>query len=361
MEDESANGQGKADPKGGRNNSLFLITQRFVELIRSKPNKTLEINVCAAELGVKKRRVYDITNVLEGINVVAKSSKNNIQWIGPDIGADDDKKNEERMRQIQKTKSEIDELLAAETNLDRLTAQMAQKLKAEKEGITRLAVAKSDISSLECYRDKVVFAIHAPPGAEMTIPLPLVDYETNKKSYQLYLQSKDKPVEIYVVNQGLDTTSVANFTSAQANEGARLDELLDQQYVEPPRSLSAVHEENEDSHADNNQQSPSEMLESFSSRSLHDGPHTNSTSDIGGTSSTIDTIGHAEAYVLLQKADAYVLLQKDDECVGNSFDSPINTSLCMSLTPELSPPGLPIDHQHRENSTEPEHKRARRS
>ena len=31
---------------------------------------------------VQKRRIYDITNVLEGINLIEKKSKNNIQWKG---------------------------------------------------------------------------------------------------------------------------------------------------------------------------------------------------------------------------------------------------------------------------------------
>ena len=31
---------------------------------------------------VQKRRIYDITNVLEGIGLIEKKSKNNIQWRG---------------------------------------------------------------------------------------------------------------------------------------------------------------------------------------------------------------------------------------------------------------------------------------
>jgi hypothetical protein len=34
-------------------------------------------------LKVEKRRVYDITNVLEGINYVTKNKKNTVKWIGP--------------------------------------------------------------------------------------------------------------------------------------------------------------------------------------------------------------------------------------------------------------------------------------
>jgi hypothetical protein len=71
------------------------------------PNGILDLNTAATELGVQvkpseaslafsvnqfyslfvcfisqKRRIYDITNVLEGIGLIEKKSKNNIQWKG---------------------------------------------------------------------------------------------------------------------------------------------------------------------------------------------------------------------------------------------------------------------------------------
>ena len=31
---------------------------------------------------MQKRRIYDITNVLEGVGLIEKSGKNNIRWMG---------------------------------------------------------------------------------------------------------------------------------------------------------------------------------------------------------------------------------------------------------------------------------------
>jgi len=62
--------------------SLGLLTKKFVALIQGAPEGVLDLNQAAIALGVQKRRIYDITNVLEGIGLIEKRSKNNIQWKG---------------------------------------------------------------------------------------------------------------------------------------------------------------------------------------------------------------------------------------------------------------------------------------
>jgi transcription factor E2F3 len=48
--------------------------------LRGAPDGVLDLNKAADQLRVPKRRIYDITNVLEGIGLIEKKSKNNIQW-----------------------------------------------------------------------------------------------------------------------------------------------------------------------------------------------------------------------------------------------------------------------------------------
>ena len=62
--------------------SLGLLTKKFVALIQAAQEGVLDLNQAATMLGVQKRRIYDITNVLEGIGLIEKRSKNNIQWKG---------------------------------------------------------------------------------------------------------------------------------------------------------------------------------------------------------------------------------------------------------------------------------------
>ena len=60
--------------------SLSLLTKKFISLIERADHGTIDLNRAAEVLKVQKRRIYDITNVLEGIGLIEKKSKNNIRW-----------------------------------------------------------------------------------------------------------------------------------------------------------------------------------------------------------------------------------------------------------------------------------------
>ncbi|CAO0800953.1 unnamed protein product [Mucor circinelloides] len=62
--------------------SLGLLTKKFIALLRSSAHGDLDLNRAASQLKVQKRRIYDITNVLEGIRLIEKNSKNHVRWIG---------------------------------------------------------------------------------------------------------------------------------------------------------------------------------------------------------------------------------------------------------------------------------------
>ena len=61
-------------------NSLGQLTKNFINYIKTTGKKSININDLVNELGVKKRRIYDITNVLQGIGYIQKSGKNEIIW-----------------------------------------------------------------------------------------------------------------------------------------------------------------------------------------------------------------------------------------------------------------------------------------
>ncbi|XP_078131076.1 transcription factor E2F6 isoform X2 [Sander vitreus] len=62
--------------------SLGMLTQRFLELLLAAPGGSLDLRQVTTSLQTRRRRVYDITNVLEGINLIEKQSANKVKWIG---------------------------------------------------------------------------------------------------------------------------------------------------------------------------------------------------------------------------------------------------------------------------------------
>ena len=69
--------------KKQRENGLVDLTKKFINLLKNANEQILNLNLAVNDLNVQKRRIYDITNVLEGIGLIRKVGKNNIQWKGP--------------------------------------------------------------------------------------------------------------------------------------------------------------------------------------------------------------------------------------------------------------------------------------
>lgn len=57
--------------------TLTKVTKKFIKYIHKNKSRTINLNLLAEKMNVPKRRVYDITNVLEGINFIKKSKIRN--------------------------------------------------------------------------------------------------------------------------------------------------------------------------------------------------------------------------------------------------------------------------------------------
>jgi hypothetical protein len=64
-----------------QDSSLGQLTRKFIALLQSDRTSDLDLNVAAVQLQVQKRRIYDITNVLEGVGLIEKNSKNHVRWM----------------------------------------------------------------------------------------------------------------------------------------------------------------------------------------------------------------------------------------------------------------------------------------
>ncbi|KAG7478360.1 hypothetical protein MATL_G00079670 [Megalops atlanticus] len=112
----------KAVEKSRYDTSLNLTTKRFLDLLGRSPDGVVDLNWASQVLKVQKRRIYDITNVLEGIQLVSKKSKNHIQWLGSGVGG----VSAVRYQSLQK---EVEDLEQAERELDDLIAKCNLQLR----------------------------------------------------------------------------------------------------------------------------------------------------------------------------------------------------------------------------------------
>jgi len=87
--------------------SLGKLTKEFLALLQSSRDGTVDLKQASELLQVQKRRIYDITNVLEGIGLVTKKFKNNVQLTT--VGQNSRNLEEE----VKRLKTEEDQLDAA--------------------------------------------------------------------------------------------------------------------------------------------------------------------------------------------------------------------------------------------------------
>eukprot|EP00731_Ephydatia_muelleri_P011030 Em0005g1616a len=99
--------------------SLGALTKKFSDLLHASPDGVLDLNEAAETLQVQKRRIYDITNDLEGVGLISKASKNHIRWKASDP---------EEIYKIHEMKQRIQQTMARKDDLDRLVAICREQL-----------------------------------------------------------------------------------------------------------------------------------------------------------------------------------------------------------------------------------------
>ncbi|KAL3642756.1 E2F transcription factor 3 [Castilleja foliolosa] len=184
-------------------NSLSLLTKKFITLIKHAEGGELDLNKAADTLQVQKRRIYDITNVLEGIGLIEKKIKNRIHWKGLDPSRPGDMDKDATLLQ-----AELENLSMEERILDdriRQTQEKLRDLSEDKINQKWLFVTEDDIKNLPCFQNETLIAVKAPHGTTLEVPDPdeAVDYP--QRRYRIILRSTMGPIDVCLVSQFEET------------------------------------------------------------------------------------------------------------------------------------------------------------
>ncbi|KAG0198247.1 E2F transcription factor 3 [Mortierella sp. GBA30] len=147
--------------------SLGMLTKLFINQLKQE-NGTLDLNKTADKLGVQKRRIYDITNVLEGIDLIEKFKKNNVRWKLKTSSMATGCKTATGPMNRQRREDLLQERARLELEHARLLQMRAQVDGAIKDTLTNEQTARyayvtmDDIKKVDSLQDSLVLAVNTP-------------------------------------------------------------------------------------------------------------------------------------------------------------------------------------------------------
>ncbi|KAF9114217.1 E2F transcription factor 3 [Mortierella sp. AM989] len=168
------NAAGKESSRSDR--SLGILTKQFIRLLEEE-NGSLDLNLTAEKLKVQKRRIYDITNVLEGIGLIEKFKKNNIRW--KDNRSNVNKSSVGCKAATPNNRQRKDELMQEKARLEQEYTRLLQ-MRAKVDGAIKNTltnentarhayVTMDDIKKVSSLQDSLVLAISTPYETYMQV------------------------------------------------------------------------------------------------------------------------------------------------------------------------------------------------
>ncbi|XP_050088774.1 uncharacterized protein LOC126573035 [Anopheles aquasalis] len=163
--------------------SLGLLTKKFIDLLNESPDGVVDLNLASNKLKVQKRRIYDITNVLEGIGMLEKKSKNNIQWkCGNSLCNIDRNARMQRERyRLRQKENLLDEMIVE------LRTATNDDMMRTKHGYFTC----QDLNSIDIFAEQTIVVIKAPPEAKLVLP----DVQTPR---EIFLKSEKGEIDVFI-------------------------------------------------------------------------------------------------------------------------------------------------------------------
>ena len=196
----------KATVTPDSNKTLGGLAIRFINLIKGCSNKTINPNFAADRLKVQKRRIYDITNVLEGIGLIDKVQKNLIHWTST-LSLPSEDKVDVMKNKIQKESRSLDEII------ERMKTDLENLSKSAESFITQEELCKVSIDNE--YLNKKLLLINNKIEVELN---------QNYGKHMVTIKSPGHNLEIYSIGNNIDED--LNYQFEEEEEGG-LCEMFD--------------------------------------------------------------------------------------------------------------------------------------
>jgi transcription factor E2F3 len=168
--------------------TVVVSTTLSCSISQSSISGAIDLNDAAVQLSVQKRRIYDITNVLEGVGLIEKRSKNVIAWRGAEQAAStsiQDSSVSNVAEKLEDIRRNVGRYYEEEAMLDYWISKL-RRLAAE---APHVACSSHDIVAALLHRprntlpgkspfppftrgdsDMTVFAVRAPHGSIVQVP-----------------------------------------------------------------------------------------------------------------------------------------------------------------------------------------------
>ncbi|KAI8379193.1 E2F/DP family winged-helix DNA-binding domain-containing protein [Radiomyces spectabilis] len=214
--------------------SLGLLTKKFIALLRSSAHGNLDLNRAAALLKVQKRRIYDITNVLEGIQLIEKNSKNHVQWIGHDNASELEhhlarlksrnqtlqQERDQLLHTKQKIDQEVDDILKCHASHCYLTLQdlaRFQDLTTRAQDDNKQSMPNDDDDD----HAPLLLVVNAPYNTDIVVQQEEVpSYPTSRKRHNSYEASPRKKTKCYIRVPDDDSDQTLQIVSLRQNKAS---------------------------------------------------------------------------------------------------------------------------------------------
>ena len=239
------------DAQEKRENSLGQLTKNFIQYIKKKGRVNININDLVKDLSVKKRRIYDITNVLQGIGYIEKNGKNEIIWIKTSNINNSKCIPKKYLTNYNNLKIELENLKKEDKDFDDILNKFREEfsIMSQKKDFPKYGyITYNDISNLSKNDKSNFIIIKAAKGSIINV----IDDEESKKAYSkiktqmengkieknekllstlknshhIFFTAKDEKLKIYRVDNGEIIETIKNQQIDLENSNNKINILL---------------------------------------------------------------------------------------------------------------------------------------